>query len=317
MNHSVLIPLFACIGLTALGADIKKETVATADGSRLCLVATPPGPPAAGRPLVLLFPGHMGSAGNTLGQGRGPASPLSAWLPIVDREGIVLVALDGARGADGQQGWNDGRSGNSGNPTTDDVAFTRAVIARLRSEQHIDPTRIYAMGMSNGGVFTFRLALELDPPLAAITAVCASMPGERTPATAKHAVSVLVIEGTSDPLMPYEGGQVHFHSKLRGAVLGTEASLAFWKAADGLFGTPLIESIPHRGRDATSLLRRTWGAAAGSQVVLLRVEGGGHCEPSIAHHLGWLYTQVCGAQNHDVEAAEEAWSFFKDKRLMR
>jgi len=310
MNRTVLLALLS--SSIVFGAEVRQATVTTSAGPRRYLVATPPGGARPGAPLVLLFHGHMGSAKNTLGQGLGPASPLSAWLPIVDREGLVVAALDGAKGEDGQQGWNDGRPGNSGNPTTDDVGFARGVIAMLQQEQHIDPSRIYAMGMSNGGVFSFRLAQEV--PLAGMAAVCASMPGDHPPAPAKRLISVLMIEGTADPLMPYDGGQVHFYAKLRGAVLGTEASLAYWRTVDGLSAPPTSEAIPHRGKDSTSITRTTWGPANGPQVRLLRVEGGGHCEPSLAHQLGWLYTKVCGVQNHDVEAAEEAWQFFKDKR---
>ncbi|MFN8010948.1 MAG: PHB depolymerase family esterase [Holophagaceae bacterium] len=300
-------------------AQIQRLTLQTPDGPRLALVALPDGPARPGRPLVLLFHGHMGSAANTLGQGRLPASPLAAWLPIADREGVVVAALDGARGADGKQGWNDGRPGDAGNPTTDDVAFAKALVARLHAEQRTDPSRVYAMGMSNGGVFSLRLAREPGLPLAAVAAVCASMPGDRLPPAPPRPVSVLLVAGTEDPLMPYGGGQVHFHERLRGAVLGVEPTLAYWKAAAGLRGQPVAEALPHaggrrpRGED-TRLTRSTWGPSAGPQVQLLKVEGGGHCEPSLAHRLGWLYTKVCGPQNHDAEAAEEAWRFFRDKR---
>jgi len=310
MNRAALLAMLCSAAI--FGAEVHPATLATADGPRQYLVATPSGGARPGAPLVLLFHGHMGSARNTLGQGVGPASPLSAWLPIADREGLVVAALDGARGEDGKQGWNDGRPGSTGNPTTDDVGFARGVIQTLARTQRIDTARVYAMGMSNGSVFTFRLAQEV--PLAGIAAVCASMPGDHPPTAAKRPVSVLMIEGTADPLMPYEGGQVHFYAKLRGAVLGTEASLAYWRAVDQLPGSPRTEALPHQGRDETHLTRSTWGTDPGPQVRLLRVDGGGHCEPSLAHHLGWLYTKICGVQNHDVEAAEEAWQFFREKR---
>ncbi|HJV89353.1 MAG TPA: PHB depolymerase family esterase [Holophagaceae bacterium] len=300
------------LGAQLHAAEIREGVIPTPSGPRTYRLALPAGPARPGRPLVCLFHGHMGSAKNTLGQGIGPASPLAAWLTVADREGVVVVALDGAKGTDGQPGWNDGRPGFSGNPTTDDVAFTAAVIARVEREQGTDPARVYAMGMSNGAVFTFRLALELRHPLAAVAAACGSMPGERPPAPPKRPVPVLLIAGTEDPLMPYAGGQVRFRDRKRGAVLGVPATLAFWRAAQGLPDTPLVEEIPHVGRDATRATRLTWGE--GGQVSLLRIEGGGHCEPSRAHALGWLYTKVCGPQNHDLEAAEEAWRFFRDRR---
>jgi len=127
---------------------------------------------------------------------------------------------------------------------------------------------------------------------------------------------VLLIEGTDDPLMPYAGGQVHFYDRPRGLVLGTPATVAFWRAADALSGAaPIVQQLPHRERrDPTRVTRRTWGADPGPQVRLLEVAGGGHCEPSLAHRYGALYTALCGRQNADVESAEEAWAFFRDKR---
>ena len=305
-------PLLLTLGLPLAAAEVRVGEVRMPEGPRSYRLALPAGPARPGRPLVCLFHGHMGSARNTLGQGLGPASPLAAWLTVADREGVVVVALDGARGTDGQQGWNDGRPGLSGNPTSDDVAFTAAVIAQVEREQGTDPARVYAMGMSNGAVFTFRLARELPHPLAALAAACGSMPGERPPAPPKRPVPVLLLAGTADPLMPYGGGQVRFREQRRGAVLGVPATLAYWRAAFGLPDTPRTEEVPATGKGPTRATRLTWGEAG--PVVLLRIEGGGHCEPSRSHALGWLYTKVCGPQNRDLEAAEEAWRFFRDRR---
>lgn len=310
------ILLVSLVAKPSPAATITEGTIPTKDGPRHYLVATPMGPAQAGRPLALVLHGHMGSARNTLGSGLQERCPLSAWVTIADREGLVVAALDGAKGLDGKQGWNDGRPGGAGNPTTDDVAFVQAVVERMERDQGTDPRRVYAMGMSNGGVFAFRLALELKHPLAAIAAACASMPGGHPPTHAPRPMSVLLMAGTADPLMPYEGGQVHYRNKLRGAVLGVEATLAFWKTADHLTGAPSLENIPHRGTrgDSTRAVRHTWGAPAGPQIMLLKVEGGGHCEPSLEHRYGLLYTAVCGKQNSDLESAEEAWRFFKEKR---
>lgn len=300
-------------------ASVTEGTLGTQDGPRHYLLALPQGGAAKGRPLVLVFHGHLGSAAQILGAGAMDRSPLRAWSAIADREGVVVAALDGATGADGKSGWNDGRPGSVGNPPTDDVAFVQGVLDRVEREQGTDPGRVYAMGMSNGGVFVFRLALELRHPLAAVAAASASMPGDRPPSRAARPVSILMIEGTDDPIMPYAGGQVHFKDKLRGAVLGTEASLAFWRRVDGLEGEPLVEPLPHTPRrgDPTHATRFAWGTPGGPQVMLLRIEGGGHCEPSREHRYGRLYASFCGKQNGDLESAEEAWRFFRDKSLSR
>lgn len=294
-------------------AEITAADLTTADGPRHYLVAVPQGPAQLGRPLVLLLHGHTGSARRTLAQGAG-GSPLSVWLALADREGLVVAALDGSKGPDGQQGWNDGRPGGEGNPSTDDVAFARGVVDRLEQEQGVDPTRVYLMGMSNGGVMVFRLALELGRPVAALAAACATMPGDRPPALPARPTSVLLVEGTADPIMPYGGGEVAILRKKRGRVLGVDATLAFWRASNHLPNLPDVQAIPHQGSDPTRVIRSLWGQDGGPQVELLKVEGGGHAEPSQAKRYGWLYGTVAGAQNGDLETAEEAWRFFRNKR---
>jgi len=67
----------------------------------------------------------------------------------------------------------------------------------------------------------------------------------------------------------------------------------------------------HSGDDSTSAVRTVWGADGSPQVELVRVENGGHVEPSLAFHYGALYSRLVGAQNRDLESAEEAWRFLR------
>ncbi|HEX9082844.1 MAG TPA: PHB depolymerase family esterase [Holophagaceae bacterium] len=305
------------LGLAGIlsAAQVRPGSVTTAGGSRTYLLALPDGPARPGRPLVLLLHGHGGNARNSLGQGLGHASPLAAWLAIADREGVVVAALDGAKGPDGYPGWNDGRPGAVGDPSTDDLGFVRAVVDRAEKEQGVDPSRIYVMGMSNGAVMAQRLALDLDLPLAAVASACGSLPGE-PPAKAVRPLSVLLIAGTEDPIMPYLGGQVTLFKRPRGQVAGVEATLAYWRKVDGLTGPPTVSDVPHlKGRqDPTRVEREVWGGPGGPQVELLKVVGGGHEEPSLRYDYGLVYRAVAGHQNRDLESAEAAWAFFKDKR---
>jgi polyhydroxybutyrate depolymerase len=116
------------------------------------------------------------------------------------------VALDGRKGGDGYRGWNDCRTDAPGNPKTDDVGFVRTVIEKIQRDYAIDPARIYVMGMSNGGMMTFHLAIEIEPRIAAFAAVCASMADRGICPDPEHAVSTLLIDGTADPLVLYGGG---------------------------------------------------------------------------------------------------------------
>jgi polyhydroxybutyrate depolymerase len=131
-----------------------------------------------------------------------------------------------------------------------------------------------------------------------------------------HAISVLLIHGTDDPLVPYKGGDVGFgdHSG-RGAVWSVDATRDFWLRVDGLQDAESATyEFPHIGVDPTRAGRITYGPDSGPQVEVLTIVKGGHVEPSTRFHYGALYSRIVGAQNRDVEAAEEAWDFFKNKK---
>ncbi|MDD5247454.1 MAG: PHB depolymerase family esterase [Rhodocyclaceae bacterium] len=309
--------LAACAALAApaQAADVEPASIATADGPRNYLLARPATPGSGPRPLVIVLHGHGGSAALALGQG-GRASPLARWLAIADREQVLVAALDGALGGDGRRGWNDCRRDAADNPATDDVAFAGAVVRRLVDAGAVDPTRVYVMGMSNGGMMAFRLALELEPAPAAFAAASAAMAADSACGAARRPVSALLINGTADPLVPYFGGGVGLFRKDRGTTLAVEAAAAFWRRADGLAEAGAARRLPHRAAgDPTSATVTLWGRdSRGPQVELVRIDGGGHIEPSIAERYRRAYERLVGWQNHDLEAAEEAWQFFRDKR---
>ena len=279
------------------------------------LLVTPEGMPAGARPLVLVLHGHLGTAANALGAGRSP-SPLSAWLAIAAREKILVAALQGLKGSDHRTGWNDCRADADNNPHVDDVAFVEAVVHRLVDAGRADPHRVYVMGMSNGAIMSQRLAVQMQPKPAAIAAVAGTMAAQSSCKDAPRAVSVLLIHGTEDPLVPYGGGEVGLGSQRdRGQVWSVAATRDYWLAADGLKNAqPVRFAFPHTGKDQTSASKETWGTDAGPQVEVLTIEHGGHVEPSLVYGYGALYSAIVGHQNHDLESAEEAWSFFRNKR---
>jgi len=252
MKRSTVIRSLCLAGVAALGiaansaqAAVQQQlSVYTDAGAREYILATPAQPVSGPRPLVILLHGHIGTAANALGQGKTP-SPLSAWLNIADREQLLVVAAQGLKGSDNHTGWHDCRLDATEDTTADDVGFIERVVGSLVQAGRADPHRIYVMGMSNGGMMSYRLALEMHPAPAAIAAVSSTMAGQ---------------------------------------------------TACGETPQPL-----------------TWGPAGGLQVEVITIQNGGHIEPSLVYHYGWLYHQLVGAQNSDFESAEEAWSFFRNK----
>jgi polyhydroxybutyrate depolymerase len=328
--------LLLALCLSARAATVRSVNIATGSGQRQLLLFIPdhfskPGP----YPVVLLLHGRMGSAAEVFGANH-LTSPMSLWLKIADREGLLIAALDGAPNPSGQRGWNDCRGDKTSNPSTDDVGFANAVVEALvkgistkQSGSTLlrgDPHRVFVMGMSNGGLMAFRLAQQMRPHPAGIAVISASMPASTDSVCPLPTVatSVLLIAGDADPIMPYRGGPMKLFGPPRGHVLGAEATAALWVAlarhqpasAGGAAATPL-EPLhpPHKSTDPTrpELFVYT-PKGAPIQVELLRIIGGGHVEPSPTQHYGPLYTRLVGPQNYDVESAALAWSFFSTLR---
>jgi polyhydroxybutyrate depolymerase len=296
--------------------DVESLEIQRPEGPRHYLVADPRPKIDHGIPLVILLHGHSGSAKQLLGQGMG-AAPLSLWLEIAADQEIVVVAADGAKGSDDQQGWNDCRADAASNPHTDDVGFIAALIDLAVKEHHVDPKRVYVMGMSNGGFMTFRLGVELPDRIAAIATVGASMAARSQCKAPSKRLSVLMINGDADPLVPYQGGDVRFFSqKSRGSAVPVEQAARDWRVFDGLAEQPAeTRDFPKLDANDKTLARlRLWGSDPRRyQVELIKIEGGGHVEPSIRQRIGGLYRGIVGTQNGDFEAAEEAWHFFQPK----
>src|SRR5215467_7244981 len=121
------------------------------------------------------------------------------------------------------------------------------------------------MGMSNGAIMTLRLALEMQPAPAAVAAVAGTMAAKSECAGPPRPISVLLIHGTQDPLVPYTGGGVGFGERRdRGSVVSVAATRDFWLRADGLQNAKPVEtSFAHDGDDATRARKATYGQDIG------------------------------------------------------
>lgn len=294
-------------------APVVKLDILRPEGPRHYLKAMPTETAAGKRPLVIVLHGSGASAEQVLGMAF-PPSPLSVWLEIAAREQLVIIAPDGTKQR-GVRPWNDGFAAIASNPKVDDVGLINAIIDRAIAEDEVDPQRVYVMGVSKGGMLTYRLAAELAPRLAAFCTVLASMPVDATYAMPTRPLSALIVASTADPFIPYAGGKFPYTLWFSAPMLGIEASTAIWRALAGLPETPEMSPVVSAGSDAaTRAVRYTWrDHASAQQVRLIKIEGGGHAEPSQKKRYPGLFKRFPGRQNADVEVAEEAWSFFKDK----
>jgi polyhydroxybutyrate depolymerase len=219
----------------------------------------------------------------------------TGFTALAEREGFVVAYPAGIR-----RRWNDGR----GMVSQDDIGFVRALLDTLAHELSIDPRRIYATGISNGAMLTYRLACDLPGVLAAIAPVAGAMPGALAGRCA-HAppVALAAFQGSADPLVPYDGGNVAIR---RGQVLPAVESVELWAASAGCTDTPTVSIEPDRVTDGTRVRLSTWsGCKDGHDVELYTIEGGGHTWPGDAAGRGLL-----GRVTRDLDATTTIWSFF-------
>lgn len=185
----------------------------------------------------------------------------------------------------------------------DDVEFTRALLDDLAKAVKVDAKRVYATGMSNGGIMSYLLASELSDRIAAIAPVGGPMGTEKC--NPKRPLSVIHFHGTDDEFAPFKGG------KGKG-VSGTDFysvdhSIKTWMKANGCKEEPVTVDLPDKAKDGTKVTRKTYGGGKdGAEVVLVVIEGAGHTWPGREPGL-----KLLGKSTKNVSANEEMWKFFE------
>jgi polyhydroxybutyrate depolymerase len=193
-------------------------------------------------PLVLLFHGGGGNATQALDS--------YGLVEKANKEGFILVAPNGTgRLKNRLFTWNVGFGfGYAMRQNIDDIGFTRELIKEIEDTIRIDPQRIYATGISNGGIFCHFLAAELPDTIAAIAPVVATIGGKKSineqyilPHQPNEAVSIIAFNGLLDEHIPYSGGlQKKSIGKPVWVKSGQEMH-SFWVKANHCTSIPHIE----------------------------------------------------------------------------
>ena len=260
------------------------------EGLRRSYLLYLPTPHRPGEPIPLLFVFHGGG---------GTASNIAehtGLTPAATRRGYAVVYPDGVNGH-----WSDGRAARAG---ADDVGFVRLLLDSLRRELPVDPRRIFATGISNGAGMAFRLACDLPGTFAAIAPVAGALPAELEGRCAAAApVSLLMFNGTADRLMPYDGGDLTLR---RGRVLPAPTTARLFARANGCAPAHTVTPEPDTVTDGTRVRRLVYGGCRGSrEVVLYRIEGGGHTWPG-----GPPVGRSVGRVSREIDASGTMLDFF-------
>ena len=249
-------------------------------------------------PVVLMFHGGGGNA-------RG-AERFSRFNELAQKEGFVVIYPQGIEGH-----WNDGRGVafmRAQKENIDDVKFARAVLADVAAGHNIDRGRVFATGISNGGIMVHRLAAEASDAIAAIAPVVGGM----APAIAEkfkpgQPVSILIIQGESDPIVPLGGGDVAVaRGPARGRVLATTDTLAKYLERNGSQGEA-VTTIIDPGRRNSVEAKKYHDGPGGVKTSYYLVKNGGHT------WFGAVGQRAGGAagRGNDFRATAAVWDFFK------
>ncbi len=268
-------------------------------------------------PLVFALHGGSGNIENMTGESN-YAAPFKIWMNIADTAKLIIVYPEGLNGTSGNPVWNDCRADCTVNSDANDVGFISALINLINTEYNIDTTRVFATGFSNGGIMSLRLAVELPDKITAVATIGAAMPAVSKCENPGYPVSVLLMNGTADKFLPFEGGTIGNPPKAEhGSILSAEESINIWVNLNKTDTVPSIYLFPDKDTDDGSIVEKFSykNGLNGTEVVFYKINGGGHLAPSLSEQYSGLTEQIFGKQNHDIEMATEVWNFFKGKKL--
>jgi polyhydroxybutyrate depolymerase len=247
------------------------------------------------------------------------AAEVNGFTSLADTEGFIVAYPRAVRWY-----WNDGRD----DPITfaaenqvDDVGFISKVIDRVLRDYNVDPSRIYVVGHSNGGMMALRIGCELTDKIAAVGSVIAALPEDLSSmCDPSRSVPIVMIAGTDDPLVPWEGGEVTVGDILRGRVISVPETVEFWRRRNYCGTLPVLSELPDRDRlDGTTVTLRAYRDCAGlSDVFLYQINGGGHRwpgRPALPLTEGLLADSWFGRLNRDIDATSVIWDFFNNHPL--
>ncbi len=270
---------------------------------RSYLIHLPPGfstnTPA---PLVLALHGG-GGEGRIFDQGITQGT-LSA---AADKRGVILVFPEGIN-----KHWCDGRTEIlKTKKSYDDVGFISKIIDTMVKNYGIDSKRVYATGISNGGFMSVRLAMDLSEKIVAVAPVAAQVSKVLKDKTPKLPISVMIVNGTKDRLVPFDGGHIRLFKlgRSRGEILSTASSIDYFVHHNGSNKTPEISLLPDKDPDDGTNVKveKYTGGKKDTEVILVQIIGGGHTWPGGTQYAkSWLVGTVC----QDINASEMILDFF-------
>ena len=276
-------------------AQLEAKSIEVAGRTRTYLLSLPSNYAVTQRwPLVLVLHHHLLNASD--------AARITQFDDFAYRNGIIAV-FPNSYGTS----WDWQNSG--------DIAFFNALLDSLEANNFVDPSRVYATGISNGGVMMFKLGCDLANRIAALAPVAALMPASLSenchPA---RPISLLEFNGTSDLPMPYDGGIKLLGTNFGTRLLSAQASAHWWAQVNACAQKPNLDTLPRKSEDGMDTRREIYtGCREGTEVALYSIVGGGHTWPGSNTNLPRI--TLSGRTSFDLDANSVIWQFFQAHHL--
>ena len=258
-------------------------------------------------PLVIVLHGNTQTGADIVER--------TSWPQVAKREGFGVVFPDGLNRAWADLRGSDRRAGRAPPDGTDDAAFIVRLAEEFVADGVADPKRIYVTGLSNGAAMTMAMICARADLFAAAASVIMNLTDESAAAChPSRPVPFLMMNGTADPLVPYQGGRGTSHFAADG-FWSTEKTLAFWRRVNGCetkdAGVADLEDRDKADQSTVTLIASN--CPPGRDVVLYRVNDGGHRMPGGFPDARFprMVNFLLGPQNQGIDGAETIWAFFK------
>jgi polyhydroxybutyrate depolymerase len=305
MSERVLIIVFLSFSLT-FGFSQAKEELNYDGYKRTWLTYLPKNYSNNNKyPLIIALHGGGGGSRQLMN------STKKRFNKLADNEGFIVVYPQGVK-----KSWNDNpnrdKNGYARKENIDDVGFIRNMIEDLESKYSINNDAIFACGISNGGLMSQTLAMEMPDKIKAIGMVASNFGKNQINETLDvKPFSIMIIHGLDDPVFPYEEGKIGLYKKYRGNVLGVEKSIEYMCVLNGNSSSPKSLSIENDVDDACIPEHLFYENLKNPllKVELIKIDGGGHTWPGAKNQR--LIKKIVGKTTEDFNACDKLWAFFK------
>jgi polyhydroxybutyrate depolymerase len=158
---------------------------------------------------------------------------------------------------------------------------------------------------------SIRLALELSEKIAAVAPVTAQVSQTMAQRNSTNPVSLMLLNGTKDPLVPYNGGEVKVFKfgRSRGSVLSTDKTIEKFKKINACDNEVKVKKLPNKvANDKTVVEIYNYdNCNKNSEVILVKVIGGGHTWPGGKQY---LRPRRVGVVSREINASKMILDFF-------